>query len=84
MKKTRISLYRGVEMTALTTDKFKFNTLSLSFIMPLTRENASYAGLAARVLNRGCAAYPPAIPRGTALPRRQPANRGGCARAVVP
>lgn len=58
MKKTRISLYRGVEMTALTTDKFKFNTLSLSFIMPLTRENASYAGLAARVLNRGCAAYP--------------------------
>ena len=58
MEKSSSSICRGVHMTALRTDKFKFGLLSLSFILPLTAENASAANLAARVLNRGCAKYP--------------------------
>ena len=54
MEKTGSYIRRGVHLTALRTDKFKFGLLSLSFLLPLTAENASAVNLAARVINRGC------------------------------
>ena len=58
MEKTGSYIRRGVHLTALRTDKFKFGLLSLSFLLPLTAENASAVNLAARVINRGCEKYP--------------------------
>ena len=48
MEKTGSYIRRGVHLTALRTDKFKFGLLSLSFLLPLTAENASAVNLAAR------------------------------------
>lgn len=58
MEKSSSYIRRGVHLTALRTDKFKFGLLSLSFLLPLTAENASAVNLAARVINRGCEKYP--------------------------
>ena len=45
MEKNGSYIRRGVHLTALRTDKFKFGLLSLSFLLPLTAENASAVNL---------------------------------------
>ena len=72
MEKSSSSICRGVHMTALRTDKFKFGLLSLSFILPLTAENASAANLAARVR---FATYRSSATGSTPLPLRRAAAK---------
>ncbi len=48
----------GVELRAIPNTKFKTNTLSVFFHIPLKRETVTMAALLPSVLKRGCAKYP--------------------------
>ena len=48
----------GVDLRILKEDKFKTNTLSIFFHIPLKRETVTKAALLSSVLKRGCAKYP--------------------------
>ncbi len=53
-----IRLCEGVCLRLIPHDKTKNNHLSIHFLSDLNKETAAYAALLARVLTRGCAAYP--------------------------
>lgn len=57
-EKFTCSFNRGVTFTAVQTDKSKYDLLTVSFVLPLTRENAAYSALLSSVLNRGTEKYP--------------------------
>lgn len=54
----RIELMRGVYLTAISTDKFKTNCLSLNLLRPLCQEEAAMNALLPDVLLRGCKMCP--------------------------
>lgn len=49
---------KGKTLGVIGTDKFKFNYLSLNFLLPKTEENIASAVILARVLARGSEMYP--------------------------
>ena len=55
---TRKEILPGVFLTCLQTDKFKTGLLSVNFLTPLTRENASKNALIPSVLRRGTTTCP--------------------------
>lgn len=58
MQELRKEILPGVFLTCLRTDKFKTGLLSINFLTPLTRENASKNALIPCVLRRGTSCYP--------------------------
>ena len=58
MQELRKEILPGVFLTCLRTDKFKTGLLSINFLTPLTRENASKNALIPCVLRRGTSRYP--------------------------
>lgn len=58
MTETRKEILPGVFLTCLQTDKFKTGLLSVNFLTPLTRENASKNALIPSVLRRGTTRCP--------------------------
>lgn len=58
MLNQRISLMPGVNLTVISTDKFKTNCLSLNLLRPLCREEAALNALLPDVLLRGCRMCP--------------------------
>ncbi len=54
----RKPLKEGIYFTSVHEDKFKYNHISLSFILPLRAETASLHALLPMVLRRGCRDYP--------------------------
>ncbi len=54
----RIEIDKGVGLTIIGTDKFKTNYLSVSFICPLSEEQASKNALLPMVLKRGSKSFP--------------------------
>ena len=58
MQEIRKEILPGVFLTCLRTDKFKTGLLSVNFLTPLTRENASKNALIPCVLRRGTSRYP--------------------------
>lgn len=48
----------GVSLTVLPTDRFKVGMLSLSFVLPFSKEDAMARSLLLAVLRRGCEGYP--------------------------
>ena len=51
-------LCQGVDLRAISNPKFKTNTLSVFFHIPLKRETVTMAALLPSVLKRGCEKYP--------------------------
>jgi predicted Zn-dependent peptidase len=49
---------KGITLNTITSDKFKTNYLSVNFLRPLSKEEASLSALLPMVLKRGCAALP--------------------------
>lgn len=58
MLNQRISLMPGVDLTVISTDKFKTNCLSLNLLRPLCQEEAALNALLPDVLLRGCGMCP--------------------------
>ena len=58
MKRIRTEILPGVFLTCLQTDKFKTGLLSVSFLAPLRREEASQNALIPSVLRRGTVYHP--------------------------
>ena len=58
MQEIRKEILPGVFLTCLQTNKFKTGLLSVNFLVPLCRENASKNALIPSVLRRGTARYP--------------------------
>jgi len=58
MEMTRRELMNGVHLTYLPAGKFKTNLISAQFVLPLTRETASWNALLPNVLHRGTMRYP--------------------------
>jgi len=54
----RINIYGGVNLSVISTDKFKTNFISVNIISPLLKETASKNSLLTDVLKRGCKSYP--------------------------
>ena len=54
----RQSLWPGIGLTSMQTDKFKTSVLSVSLLRPLSHEEASLSALTPRVLCRGTGRYP--------------------------
>ena len=52
------SICKGVDLRILNDPKFKTNTLSIFFHIPLKRETVTYAALLPSVLKRGSQKYP--------------------------
>ena len=52
------SVMPGVTLSVLPTDKFKVGMLSLSFVLPFSREHDTPRALLLSVLKRGCRTYP--------------------------
>ncbi len=48
----------GVSLTVLPTDRFKVGMLSLSFVLPFSKDDAAARSLLLSVLRRGCETYP--------------------------
>lgn len=46
-----------VSYHSIFTDNFKFNSYTISFLMPLSEENATSAALLSQILKRGCQKY---------------------------
>ena len=66
MTPRKIKIAQGIELTAITTDKFKSELLTLSVSLPLTKKNIAYNMLLTSTLKRGTESYPSL----TALNRR--------------
>ncbi len=58
MKKHFEILTEGVTLTAIETNKSKYDLLTVNFFMPLSEENAAKSAVLASVLNRGTVKYP--------------------------
>ncbi|MBQ8404682.1 MAG: insulinase family protein [Clostridia bacterium] len=58
MQISRKEIFDGIALTAVKTDKFKFNRIFIDFIVPLTHEHAAENALFADVLTRGTEKYP--------------------------
>ena len=58
MDAIRKQIMPNVELTCITTDKFKASYFSVYLLQQLNRENASLNALIPNVLRRGCAKYP--------------------------
>ncbi|MFT9077032.1 EF-P 5-aminopentanol modification-associated protein YfmF [Ethanoligenens sp.] len=54
----RTPLKEGIYFTSVHEDKFKYNHISINFVLPLRAETASLYALLPMVLRRGCRAYP--------------------------
>ncbi len=57
MQISRKEIFDGIALTAVKTDKFKFNRIFIDFIVPLTREHAAENALFSDVLMRGTEKY---------------------------
>ena len=66
MTPNRFTVADNIELTAITTDKFKSELLTLTVNLPLTKQNIAYNMLLTSVLKRGTKNYPSI----TALNRR--------------
>lgn len=66
MTPLRFKVADNIELSAITTDKFKSELLTLSIDLPLTKKNIAYNMLLTSVLKRGTKSYPSI----TALNRR--------------
>ena len=58
MQIIRKEIFDGIALTAVKTDKFKFNRIFIDFIVPLTRESAAKNALFPDVLTRGTESFP--------------------------
>ena len=58
MNAIRKAIMPNVELTCVTTDKFKASYFSIYLLQQLNKENASLNALIPNVLRRGCAKYP--------------------------
>ncbi|MBO4264814.1 MAG: insulinase family protein [Clostridia bacterium] len=58
MKTTDLAVLQNLDLHAITTDKFKTNVVSVKFIKPINKKNASLLSLLSRVIKRGCEKYP--------------------------
>lgn len=54
----RINITNGINLTVISTDKFKSNVMSVMLALPLKEETASYAALLPRVLKNGTKSFP--------------------------
>lgn len=58
MNLTRCDLGHGAFLNYLKNDRFKTDSLSLYFVLPLEKERAAYYNILPYVLRRGCRPYP--------------------------
>ena len=58
MNVTHLSPVTGVTFIAVSNDKSKYDCLTLSFLLPRTRDNTARCSLLAAVINRGTNRYP--------------------------
>ena len=58
MNLTRCDLGHGIFLNYLKNDRFKTDSLSLYFVLPLEKERAAYYNILPYVLRRGCRPYP--------------------------
>jgi len=73
------NLARGVALHTIADEKYKTEYLSVFISLPLTEENATYASLTARVLQRGSASYPTMKALSRALDENYAATLGASA-----
>ncbi|MCI8590410.1 MAG: insulinase family protein [Clostridiales bacterium] len=55
---TKLKIKEGLDVQFIDTDQFKTNYFSVSFSLPITKENAPLSTLLPKVLMRGCEKYP--------------------------
>ena len=58
MTPNRLQITDNIELSAISTDKFKSELLTLTINLPLTKENIAYNMLLTSVLKRGTKSYP--------------------------
>lgn len=58
MKEKLFIVKKGIRLHYVPSDKFTSNTFTVHFLAPLTQKGAPLANLLAKVLKKGCAAYP--------------------------